>query len=118
LSKLAREVYSVEVFTDLAKSAAVRLRDLGYSNVQVLHGDGAEGWPEHAPFDRVLATAAAPQIPDAWMDQLSVGGILVAPVGAEEQRLIRIRKRPTRSIEEDLGPVGFVPELPGVLVRR
>jgi protein-L-isoaspartate(D-aspartate) O-methyltransferase len=112
LSELAREVYSVEILADLARTSASRLAELGYANVHVRHGDGAAGWPAHAPFDRILATAAAPAIPDAWMDQLSAGGILVAPVGEEEQRLLRVRKGTPDSIVEDLGPVRFVPVLP------
>jgi protein-L-isoaspartate(D-aspartate) O-methyltransferase len=113
LSLLAREVYSIEIFADLAERAAARLEELGYSNVQVLVGDGSRGWPERAPFDRVLSTAATPKVPASWLQQLADGGLLVAPVGGEgRQRLLRFRKRGGRTTMEDLGWVAFVPLLP------
>jgi protein-L-isoaspartate(D-aspartate) O-methyltransferase len=113
LSLLAREVYSIEIFANLAERAAARLEELGYSNVQVLVGDGSRGRPERAPFDRVLSTAATPKVPASWLQQLEDGGLLVAPVGDESrQRLLRFRKRGGRTTMEDLGWVAFVPLLP------
>jgi chemotaxis protein methyltransferase CheR len=110
LSLLAREVYSVELEPALAESSAARLRDLGYANVHVRQGDGRFGWAEHAPFDRVIATAAPVAVPPAWFDQLAVGGILVAPVGGSwGQSLLRWRKLHDGTTRENLGPVAFVP---------
>jgi protein-L-isoaspartate(D-aspartate) O-methyltransferase len=113
LSLLVREVYSMELFPELAEAAARRLTELGYHNVHVAQGDGAGGWPEHAPFDRVIATAAARAVRPEWIAQLSEGGILVAPVGGRGgQRLLRLRKRAGETVSEDLGWVAFVPMLP------
>jgi len=113
LSLLAGEVYSVEVIPPLAERSAALLRKLGYANVHVARGDGVVGWPEHAPFDRVIATAAAERVPQAWFDQLEPNGILVAPVGQPgDQRLLRFRKQGARIDQEDLGWVSFVPILP------
>lgn len=110
LSLLAREVDSIELVAPLAKRAASCLATYGYANVTVRQGDGYEGWPERAPFDRIIATAAVSAIPAAWIDQLGARGVLVAPVGAEgAQRLLKVRKSGERPIEEDLGPVFFVP---------
>ena len=110
LSLLAREVYSVELEPELAESAASRLQDHGYANVHVHQGDGRLGWSEHAPFDRILATAALVAVPQPWFDQLAEGGVLVAPVGgAFGQSLLRYRKRRGETIRDDLGPVQFVP---------
>jgi chemotaxis protein methyltransferase CheR len=110
LSVLAREVFSIELVPELAKSSAERLANLGYANVQVRQGDGYRGWPEEAPFDRIIVTAAAPSVPAAWFEQLAEGGILVAPVGVEwGQHLLRYRKRGGRTSKEDLGWVVFVP---------
>ena len=81
LAELAGDVFSVEVVPALARSAEDILRALGYSNVHVLCGDGGLGWPEHAPFDRIMLTAAPPQVPPAVIAQLAVDGRLVAPVG-------------------------------------
>ena len=110
LSLLAREVYSIELVPELAEASAARLADLGYANVRVREGDGTAGWLEYAPFDRIIATAAAPSVPHAWLDQLAEGGVLVAPVGtAWGQNLLRYRKHQGRTTHEDLGWVAFVP---------
>ena len=110
LSRLAREVYSIELVPQLAESAAARLRELGYANVHVRQGDGHLGWPEHAPFDSIIVTAAAESVPGSWTDQLAEGGILVAPVGRDfMQSLLKYRKRDGRLTHEDLGWVAFVP---------
>jgi len=83
LGELAKEVYTIEIVTELASRAESTLRELGYSNVHVRAGDGYAGWPEQAPFDRIMVTAAPEQIPQPLLDQLAVGGRLVAPVGAQ-----------------------------------
>jgi protein-L-isoaspartate(D-aspartate) O-methyltransferase len=112
LSCLAREVDSIELLPELAARAARILRELGYDNVRVARGDGAFGWPSRAPFDRVIAAAAAPVVPHPWIDQLADGGILVAPVGGDEgQSLVRYRKRGVVTQREDLALVSFVPLL-------
>jgi protein-L-isoaspartate(D-aspartate) O-methyltransferase len=113
LSQLAREVWSVEFFPDLAAEASARLAALGCRNVHVLSGDGSLGWPDRAPFDRVIATAAARTVPPAWIEQLGDGGVLVAPLGAAwDQQLVRIRKVGGEARAENLGWVQFVPLLP------
>jgi protein-L-isoaspartate(D-aspartate) O-methyltransferase len=112
LSVLANEVRSIEIVPELGEAARKRLTDLGYANVYVRIGDGYRGWPEHAPFDRILLTAAPDEIPKALLDQLAEGGVLVAPVGVQAafaQRLIRVRKSGGRLSTEDLGAVKFVP---------
>ncbi len=113
LSGLVQEVDSVEVFVALAEASAGRLAALGYANVHVLHGNGSLGWSARAPFERILATAAAPAPPRAWLDQLVDGGILVAPMsGSWGQQLVRLRKRHGGLARENLGGVAFVPLLP------
>ncbi|HSQ63012.1 MAG TPA: protein-L-isoaspartate(D-aspartate) O-methyltransferase [Polyangiaceae bacterium] len=110
LAELAARVFTIEIISELAQRAAQRLAELGYANVEVRVGDGSAGWPEHAPFDRILVTAAAPTIPDALLAQLADGGILVAPVGGtSSQSLRRFRKRAGHTTSENLGPVAFVP---------
>jgi protein-L-isoaspartate(D-aspartate) O-methyltransferase len=115
LSLLAREVYTIEIVPQLAEQSRERLAGLGYANVHVLAGDGYKGWPEYAPFDRVVVTAAPEVVPQALFDQLAEGGILVAPVGPTEavQELMRYRKLHGRLSKQDLGPVRFVPMVPG-----
>lgn len=112
LSKLAKEVYTVERIGELAQSAQARLKRLGYHNVHVLHADGTLGWEERGPFDAIAVTAGGPQVPPALLEQLRIGGRLVIPVGpdTEEQRLIRVIRRGDGTFEqEDLGGVQFVP---------
>jgi protein-L-isoaspartate(D-aspartate) O-methyltransferase len=112
LAVLAAEVFSIEFFPDLAARSSEILEKLGYDNVHVRAGDGTRGWPEHAPFDRIIATAAAPGIPPAWFDQLGDPGVLVAPVESTwGQELVRYRKRSGRIERDHLGPVWFVPLL-------
>ena len=115
LSVLAREVYTIEIIPELGERAEKRLRDLGYANVHVRVGDGYAGWPEHAPFDRIMLTAAPPEVPQALLDQLADGGVLVAPVGEENatQELLRIRKKGGKLTRESLSDVRFVPMVPG-----
>lgn len=115
LSKLAKKVYSIEIVPELGDAARERLTRLGYANVEVRVGDGYAGWPEHAPFDRIIVTAAPPEVPQALLDQLADGGVLVAPVGEQGtvQRLRRLRKSGKTIVPEDLGAVLFVPMVPG-----
>jgi len=112
LAQLARDVYSIEVVPELARSSAEKLRRLGYRNVHVREGDGYKGWPEEAPFDRILLTAAPPEIPPALVGQLKLGGKLLAPVGATSanQELILVEKSASGEVRERrLLPVRFVP---------
>ena len=115
LAQLSARVYSIEIVPELAQSATRTLRDLGYANVQVRQGDGYKGWPEQAPFDRVILTAAPPEIPDALIAQLGKGGRLVAPVGPlRDQELIVVEKKPDGSVQRrSMGGVRFVPMRPG-----
>jgi protein-L-isoaspartate(D-aspartate) O-methyltransferase len=117
LSLLAAEVFTVEVVPELAVEARARLETLGYTNVNVRTGDGYVGWPELAPFDRILVTAAPPVLPASLLRQLKDPGILIAPIGDDswDQRLVRIRLRDGRTTEEDLGGVRFVPMVEGAL---
>lgn len=109
LSRLARAVDSIEVVPELASAAGQRLRRLGCANVRVRAGDGHAGWPGHAPYDRIVLTAAPPELPPALLAQLRDGGILVAPVGDDEQFLYRWTKRDGQLHRESLGAVRFVP---------
>ncbi|AKT41588.1 protein-L-isoaspartate O-methyltransferase [Chondromyces crocatus] len=119
LSLIAQEVYSIERIPRFAREASERLRRLGYAGIEVRFGDGYAGWPERAPFDRILLTAAPPMLPTALLDQLVDGGVLVAPVGAATaQELVRIHKQQGRLRQESLGAVRFVPMLAGALSRR
>lgn len=110
LSRLAAEVYSVERIEPLARQARQRLRDLGIYNVEIRVGDGGYGWPEHAPYDGILATAAGPEVPAPLLAQLGDGAYLVVPVGPrQQQELLRLQRRGHRIMEERLAPVAFVP---------
>lgn len=116
LSHLCRRVYTIERHPALMKQAETRLREQGYDNVTTLLGDGAKGWPDQAPFDKIIVTAAADAIPEALTEQLKDGGILVAPIGEsrDSQTLVRVRKHAGQIVQEDLLPVRFVPLLKGV----
>lgn len=109
LARLVREVYSIEIIEALGGSAAERLQRLGYENVKVRIGDGYQGWPEAAPFDGIIVTAAPGRIPRPLMEQLAPGGRLVIPVGKRFQTLIRVRRTPSGFQQEELLPVIFVP---------
>jgi protein-L-isoaspartate(D-aspartate) O-methyltransferase len=109
LAQLARRVYSIELVEPLAAEARERLAALGCANVVLRHGDGYQGWPEHAPFDRMILTAAPLELPPALVAQLREGGILVAPLGEHDQHLYRWTKRDGRLTREYLGAVRFVP---------
>lgn len=116
LAEIVSQVYSIELIPALGKEAAERLRTLGYANIEVRIGDGYAGWPEQAPFDGIVVTAAAPQVPQALLDQLKPGGRLVIPVGGahDTQELLVLTKRADGSVERrSVLPVRFVPLVPG-----
>jgi len=115
LSRLAREVVSVERYRTLADAARERLKTLGYANVTVIAGDGFGGVPERAPFDRIIVTAAAEEVPAALVDQLDDGGKLVMPVGPRDgtQHIIKLTKTAGGMTRQTLIAVRFVPLLPG-----
>jgi len=116
LAQLARRVYAMERHKDLARDARERLEKLGISNVTVRTGDGTRGWPEQAPFDRIIATAAADDTPAILLEQLKPGGIMVLPVGQtdEVQQLIKIEKTETGLEYKELSDVLFVPLVEGL----
>ncbi|MCX5720376.1 MAG: protein-L-isoaspartate(D-aspartate) O-methyltransferase [Nitrospirae bacterium] len=110
LSKLSREVYTIERVDVLAQKAGERFRSLGYTNIHVKAGDGTLGWPEEAPFDRIMITAATPKIPDVLMEQLSEEGIIIAPVGERfSQQLLKRTKSMGQYSDEYHTPCIFVP---------
>ena len=109
LAELAREVFSIEVVPELAEHARATLSELGYANVRFRVGDGYDGWPEEAPFDRILAAAAPREIPPVLVDQLGDDGVLVLPVGDWHQEIKVIQKRGGQVQSRDVLPVRFVP---------
>lgn len=109
LSPLVDTCYSIEVVKPLAREAADKLDVMGYDNVVVKWGDGYQGWPEHAPFDRIIITAAPEEIPEKLVGQLAVGGRMVLPVGSHFQQLILITKTKKGIRKESIIPVRFVP---------
>ncbi len=110
LAEMGAEVYSIEIIPELAEQARQRLAALGYDKVHVRAGDGYHGWPEEAPFDAVIITAAIPVVPLQLVRQLKEGGVMVFPQGSgPEQDLIRGRKGPVGLRMESLGAVRFVP---------
>ena len=115
LSRLAREVVSIERYRTLAEAARNRLQTLGYTNVEVVVGDGFNGMPERAPYDRIIVTAAAERVPEALIEQLVVGGVLLLPLGSRHgaQEIVKLTKTNEGMREERLIGVRFVPLLPG-----
>jgi protein-L-isoaspartate(D-aspartate) O-methyltransferase len=109
LALIAARVYSIEIVTPLAEESAERLKRLGYANVSVRAGDGYLGWPEAAPFDAIMVTAAAPRIPEPLKQQLKDGGRLILPLGDEWQELVVVTRRGERFEEKRVLPVRFVP---------
>ncbi len=112
LSRLVKRVYTVEIIPQLGEAAAARLRELGYENVETRIGDGHLGWPEHAPFDAIIVTAAATSIPPALLEQLKPGGRMIIPVGPpyHTQELILVKKTRKGEIHKrHILPVAFVP---------
>lgn len=116
LSRLARRVYSVERHPPLARAARATLEGLGASNVTVVTGDGTRGLPEQAPFDRIVVTAAAEDVPAPLLSQLREGGSMVLPVGVSDhvQTLVKVTRGPEGLDYRDLMPVRFVPLVEGV----
>jgi protein-L-isoaspartate(D-aspartate) O-methyltransferase len=114
LANLVRDVYSIEIVPELARASAETLRRLGYRNVYVKQGDGYKGWPEQAPFDGIILTAAPPEVPQALINQLKPGGVLVAPVGgsADQQLIVVEKMMDGRVRRRTVFPVMFVPMVP------
>ncbi len=117
LSGLCRRVYTLERHKPLLELAEERFRELRYSNITAKLGDGTKGWPEAAPFDRIIVTAAAKAVPSALLEQLAVGGVMVIPVGdhASEQILLRLEKTEDGYSSQHLMNVRFVPLVEGKL---
>ena len=112
LSQLVRHVYTIEIVKPLAALASKRLRELGYRNVTVRAGDGYAGWPQHAPFDRIIVTAGASHVPQPLIDQLKTGGRMVIPVGRSPNRLeltVVEKLKNGRLRKREVLPVAFVP---------
>jgi len=109
LAELVREVCTIEIRPGLADRAKSLLDELGYANIRTRLGDGHAGWPEAAPFDKIIVTAAPDDVPQALVDQLAVGGIMVVPVGRGEQMMMVIRKTPEGLATRETIPVRFVP---------
>jgi protein-L-isoaspartate(D-aspartate) O-methyltransferase len=109
LAELAAQVYSIELIPELADRARAAIGAMGYADVSIRVGDGYHGWPEHAPFDRIIGTAAAPDVPGALVDQLAEDGLLVMPIGVADQELRVLRKRGTSVETLARLPVRFVP---------
>ncbi|RMD60350.1 protein-L-isoaspartate(D-aspartate) O-methyltransferase [Candidatus Parcubacteria bacterium] len=108
--QIAGQVYTIERHKDLADTARERFRELGYHNIHVIHGDGSEGWPAEAPYDAIIVTAAAPDLPQPLLNQLKDGGRLVVPVGSRtHQTLVRAIRHGDRVLRESLTDVRFVP---------
>jgi protein-L-isoaspartate(D-aspartate) O-methyltransferase len=109
LAELVSAVFTIEIVEPLGRRAADILRHLGYSNIATRIGDGHRGWPEEAPFEGIILTAAPDQVPQTLLDQLAVGGRLIAPVGTMGQTLVLIRRTEKGFERKDLFPVLFVP---------
>jgi protein-L-isoaspartate(D-aspartate) O-methyltransferase len=114
LAEIVKQVYSIEIVETLGKTAAARLAEMGYRNIEVKIGDGYRGWPEKAPFDGIVVTAAAPRVLPALVEQLKPGGRMVIPVGGDIQYLKLVIKRVDGGYDErNVLPVRFVPLVPG-----
>lgn len=109
LSRMARAVFSIESVEPLGRRAKRQLKDLGCDNVHVRVGDGFAGWPEEAPFDGIIVTAAPETVPDALMRQLTDGGRMVIPVGMYHQELLVLRKQGSEVLRQKIADVRFVP---------
>lgn len=111
-AQLVSEVYSVEIVPELAERSSRLVEDLGYDNVHIRAGDGWAGWPEAAPFDRIIVTAAAPELPSQLLEQLASGGRMILPLGGEDevQELVLVEKSVSGElVTTPLLPVRFVP---------
>jgi protein-L-isoaspartate(D-aspartate) O-methyltransferase len=109
LGEIAKEVYTIEIIPELADSARATLSKLGYKNVFARTGNGYLGWPEHAPFDAIVVTAAPDEVPQALVDQLAVNGRMVVPVGTFNQQMMIITRSSQGIVERTTIPVRFVP---------
>jgi len=109
LAKVVHRVFTIEIVEPLALQAARKLEELGYDHVTVRTGDGYQGWPEEAPFDAVILTAAPSHVPQPLLDQLSIGGRLILPVGTDSQKLVLFRRTEAGFRRTELLPVAFVP---------
>ncbi len=109
LGELVKEVFTIEIIDTLGVTSSRLLNKLGYENITVRIGDGYRGWPEEAPFDAIIVTAAPPSIPQPLLDQLADGGRMVVPVGERYQELILIERNDTTYTETTVAPVRFVP---------
>ena len=112
LSRIAKEVYTIERIGQLAEKSSAVLADLGYNNVHVLHADGTRGWPDQAPYDAIVVAAGSPEIPESLKAQLKIGGRLVIPVGSDRRyqelvRVVRVSEHEYKT--EDIADVRFVP---------
>jgi protein-L-isoaspartate(D-aspartate) O-methyltransferase len=115
LASLVKSVFTVERIEELLRNARRRFRKLGFENVRSKHDDGKLGWPDHAPFDAIMLTAADDRVAAALTEQLAPNGVLVAPVGPPgSQQLKRFRRNGDEVIQENLGAVSFVPLLGGL----
>ena len=116
LSKLCRRVYTVERYRSLLQEAEARFAAMRITNITTRVGDGMKGWPEQAPFERIVVTAAAATVPAALVDQLAIDGMMVLPLGSTttEQEIVRVTRTEQGCTEESLLAVRFVPLLPGV----
>jgi len=115
LGKIVKEVYTIELLPELARQAQELLEKMGFTNIQVKAGDGYKGWPQAAPFDAIIVTAAPPEVPAALLEQLKVGGRLVIPVGnMGDQRLYLIKRLDSGFEKKEIFPVRFVPLVPAV----
>ena len=114
LAQLARRVYSIERIEVLLAGARERFHTLNYRNIKAKYGDGTRGWPEQAPFQGILVSAAPAKIPEALLEQLAVGGRIIIPIGhSEGQKLLSVARTRTGFVEKNLDPVSFVPMLKG-----
>lgn len=116
LSPLCRRIYSIERHPQLHDEAESRFRRLGLTNITAIIGDGSAGWPGQAPFERIIVTAAAEDVPMVLLNQLAIGGLMIIPIGVDEhdQRLMRVTRTAEGAETEDMGAVRFVPLLPGI----
>ena len=109
LAEIVKEVYTIEIVDPLASQAQDVLKELKYQNIRFRTGDGYKGWPEAAPFDKIIVTAAPPKVPQPLLDQLKLGGRMIIPVGRWNQELLLIRHTPDGYQREHVFPVRFVP---------
>jgi len=109
LAAIVKQVYSVEIVPDLAETARRALAAAGYTNVEVRSGNGYLGWRDHAPFDRIIVTAAPPEIPESLVEQLAEGGVMVVPVGTANQEIVVVTKTPGGIVQKRTIEVRFVP---------